>query len=139
MRQCVRDSVDDRRHGGLEKATDIARSMAMRYGLAAQLGPVSYEHASAPLLGPTADAWQPRQYGEATAATIDLQVKSFIEEALQRARALLQKNRPILEETAERLLAQETLSAADLAQVRERLSTRERSPDKVAAAALNPA
>jgi cell division protease FtsH len=96
---------------------------------------VSYERGSTPFLGQSADAWQPRQYGEATAAAIDSQVKTFIEEALQRARALLQRNRSILEETAERLLAQETLSAAELAQVRERLIARERATDKVATVA----
>jgi cell division protease FtsH len=116
----------------LEKATDIARSMTLRYGMAAPLGPVSYERAATPLLGPNADAWQPRQYGEATAAAIDQQVKSFIEEAAQRARGLLQRNRAVLEETAERLLAQETLSATDLTQVRERLLSRERTPDRLA-------
>ena len=119
----------------LEKATDIARSMTMRYGMATQLGPVSYERASAGFLGQSADAWQPRQYGEATAAAIDSQVKTFIEEALQRARTILQRNRTTLEETAERLLAQETLSAADLAQVRERLIARERTTDQVTAVA----
>src|SRR6185503_18114342 len=35
----------------LEKATDIARSMVMRYGMAAQLGPVSYERGPTPFLG----------------------------------------------------------------------------------------
>ncbi len=109
----------------LEKATDIARSMAMRYGMAAQLGAVSYERAAAPLLGTAADAWQPRQYGEATASAIDSQVKQFIDEALERAQAILQKNRVTLEQTAERLLAQETLTAADLDQVRNRLGARE--------------
>jgi cell division protease FtsH len=109
----------------LEKATDIARSMVMRYGMAPPLGPVSYEHAATPLLGPAADAWQQRQYGETTAAAIDLQVKAFIEDAQRRAQGVLQKNRAILEQTAERLLVQETLTAEDLAEVRARLAARE--------------
>lgn len=106
----------------LEKATDIARSMAMRYGMAAQLGAVSYEHAAAPLLGTAADAWQPRQYGEATASAIDSQVREFIAEALKRAQTILQTNRETLEQTAQRLLAQETLTATDLDRVRELLA-----------------
>jgi cell division protease FtsH len=121
----------------LEKATDIARSMVMRYGMAPPLGPVSYEHAAAPLLGPAADAWQQRQYGETTAAAIDLQVKAFIEDAQRRAQGVLQKNRAILEQTAERLLVQETLTAEDLAEVRARLAAREArgAPDRTLALA----
>jgi cell division protease FtsH len=103
------------------KATDIARSMVTRYGMATQLGPVSYESAATPLLGPNADTWRPRQYSEATASIIDAQVKALLEEAFQRARALLKQNRALLEETAERLLAHETLSAADLEPIRQRL------------------
>ncbi len=119
----------------LEKATDIARSMAMRYGMAEQLGAVSYERAAAPLLGPSADRWQPRLYGEATASAIDAQVKAFIEEALRHAQTILQRNRAVLEQTAERLLVQETLTAADLDQVRERLSRREAGAAPASAAA----
>lgn len=111
----------------LAKATDIARSMATRYGMSAELGAVSYESAATPFLGPTADSWRPRQYGESTAALIDAQVKALIQEALRQARVVLQANRVILGETAERLLIQETLSATDLETVRARLASREQN------------
>ena len=115
----------------LEKATVIARSMTMRYGMAEPLGAVSYERAAAPLLGTAADAWQPRQYGEATASAIDSQVKEFIEEALKRAQAILLRNRDVLGRMAERLLAQETLTARDLDQVRAQLIAEEPPPISV--------
>ncbi len=109
----------------LAKATDIARSMVTRYGMTAELGPVSYESAATPFLGSAADSWRPRQYAESTAAVIDNRIKSLIQEAEHRARTLLKAHRAILEETAERLLEKETLLAADLEPLRARLAMRE--------------
>jgi cell division protease FtsH len=112
----------------LAKATDIARSMVTRYGMAAKLGPVTYESVTTPLLGSTADdLWRPRHYAESTAALIDEQVRALVEDACQGARAILRDHRSVLEETAERLLAKETLYPADLAPLRARLMGRERA------------
>ncbi|HYM35142.1 MAG TPA: cell division protein FtsH, partial [Steroidobacteraceae bacterium] len=106
----------------LAKATDIARNMVARYGMAEQLGAVSYESAATPLLGPTADSWRPRQYGEATAAAIDTQVRALIDAALVRARDVLTKHRAILEEMAQRLLQQETLQSQELDAIKLRIA-----------------
>jgi cell division protease FtsH len=107
----------------LAKATDIARSMVTRYGMAASLGPVSYESVATPLLGPTVESWRPRQYGESTAALIDAQVKAFVEDAAQRARALLTKHRAQLEVLATQLLERESLTAMDLEPIRAQLGS----------------
>jgi cell division protease FtsH len=112
----------------LAKATDIARSMVTRYGMAAKLGPVTYESVATPLLGSSADGmWQPRHYAESTAALIDEQVRVLVEDACQRARAILREHRSVLDETAERLLAKETLYPSDLEPLRARLIVRERA------------
>lgn len=90
------------RAGGSEQSTQQAAVSAIRNRVVnedTQLTPS--------LLGTAADAWQPRQYREATASVIDSQVKEFIAEALQRAQAILERNRATLEQTAERLLVQE--------------------------------
>lgn len=110
----------------LAKATDIARSMVARYGMAASLGPVSYESAATPLLGPAPDSWRPRQYGESTAALIDTQIKGLLEEALSRARTILNKHRTVLDQMAAQLLEKETLAAAELEPIRAELSARDR-------------
>ena len=61
----------------LAKATDIARSMATRYGMEDALGSVAYETDRAPLLGTI--EWQTyleRQFSEETAREIDEAVKA---------------------------------------------------------------
>jgi cell division protease FtsH len=106
----------------LAKATDIARSMVARYGMAEALGAVSYESAATPLLGPTTETWRPRQYGEETATAIDNQVRALIDAALVRARAILTQHRTVLEGMAQRLLQQETMQAAELDAIKQQIT-----------------
>jgi cell division protease FtsH len=98
----------------LLKATDIARSMVLRYGMAAELGPVSYEAEAEPLLGPQAAAWHPRTYGEETAAAVDKAVRELVETAFLRAGAILAAERAALDRAAAELLGRETLSGEEL-------------------------
>jgi cell division protease FtsH len=102
----------------LAKATDIARSMVARFGMDARLGQVSYEPETAPMLDmPNHHDWQPRRYGEATAGAIDAAVRPLIEDAYNRAVAILSSNRQLLDEKAKALLVKETFSAADLKEI----------------------
>jgi len=97
----------------LVRATDIARSMIMRFGMVAELGQVAYETEAAPMLGGQA-AWRPRGYGDETAAAIDQALKALVAEAFATARTVLENNRSLLESGAIELLAHETLGPADL-------------------------
>jgi cell division protease FtsH len=106
----------------LAKATDIARHMVKRYGMSEALGPVSYESAATPLLGPTADYYRPRDYAEATAGRIDAQVRELIEEAARHAHELLLAHRPTLESMAHELIARETLDAQAIEKIRTELT-----------------
>lgn len=99
----------------LAKATEIARSMVVRYGMVPELGQVSYESDSAPLLGPTVDAWHPRRYSESTATTVDKAVRELIDDAFLRARGVLVGRRDALDRAAAALLQRETLSGEELA------------------------
>ncbi|MBS2132109.1 ATP-dependent zinc metalloprotease FtsH (plasmid) [Burkholderia thailandensis] len=99
----------------LAKATGIARSMVVRFGMDPKLGQVTYEPETSSALGmPTGSDWQPRQYGEQTATAIDTAVRELIETAFRRASSILQANRALLDEAAQDLLAKETLSGDDL-------------------------
>lgn len=106
----------------LAKATDIARHMVKRYGMSEALGPVSYETAATPLLGPTADYYRPRDYAESTAGRIDAQVRELIEEAARRAHELLLAHRHTLESMANELLARETLDVQAIEKIRAELT-----------------
>jgi cell division protease FtsH len=96
----------------LSKATDIARSMVTRFGMGEALGPVTYERDPSPFLG------QPygreRLYGEETAREIDVAVREMVEGQFRRAREVLAANRALLDESAQALLAKETLAAGEL-------------------------
>jgi cell division protease FtsH len=99
----------------LSKATDVARNMVTRFGMGERLGPVAYETDPGGFLGQMAG---PRRlYAEETAREIDLAVRELVEGAFQRARALLARNRTLLDESAKELLAKETLAGAELAAV----------------------
>ncbi|HEY4040509.1 MAG TPA: ATP-dependent zinc metalloprotease FtsH [Rhodopila sp.] len=104
----------------LAKATDIARSMVMRYGMDPTLGPVAYDEVTAPLLG-GGPQWQERRYGEATATAIDAAVRGLIDQAFQRATAILTANRALLDQSAKELLAKETFSSDELKVIETRI------------------
>jgi cell division protease FtsH len=97
----------------LTKATDIARSMVVRYGMDDDLGSVVYEPEQQRFLGPLGQP-EVRRYSEQTAREIDEAIQRIVGGALQRARALLQENEAVLREGAQRLLEQETLDEEQL-------------------------
>ncbi|MBS0518484.1 MAG: ATP-dependent zinc metalloprotease FtsH [Proteobacteria bacterium] len=94
----------------LQKATDIARSMVARFGMVPELGQVSYEGEASHFLTPVPGMVPPtRWYSDATAARIDAAIKEIVDKAFEQARTILNANRPVLDEMAHALLAQETL------------------------------
>jgi cell division protease FtsH len=98
----------------LQKVTDIARSMVMRYGMDATLGHVAYESDRRSYLGNGGPAGSERTYSEATAREIDRAVHDLIEAAFDRTVGLLTARRAILEEGARQLLEKETITEKEL-------------------------
>ena len=77
----------------IERATAIAKTMVMKYGMSDELGPILYgsEHsADEVFLG--RDFNQTRNYSEETAAKIDVEVKRIIEEAYADTEQILKDN-----------------------------------------------
>ncbi len=97
----------------LAKVTDIARNMVVRFGMDPRLGQVTYEPQRQTILQSPID-WQPRQYGEETAAAIDDAVRELVDNAYASARAILVANEKVLRQAAGILLEKETLSAAEI-------------------------
>ncbi|MDH4380317.1 MAG: ATP-dependent zinc metalloprotease FtsH [Gammaproteobacteria bacterium] len=99
----------------LDKVTEIARHMVMRYGMVESVGQVVYDEAKPHFLGEgLASGAITRSHGEATAREIDLAVKALLEEAFGRAMAILQRRRAALEAGAALLLVRESLTAEEL-------------------------
>ncbi|MBU6367000.1 MAG: ATP-dependent zinc metalloprotease FtsH [Gemmatimonadetes bacterium] len=99
----------------LAKATDLARDMVTRHGMAESVGPVAYEGPGAPFL-PGDGRWPlaPRAVSEATQRDIEQAVRALVDRALARAVRVLRLNRAALDEGVRRLLAAETLTPEGL-------------------------
>jgi len=97
----------------LQKVTDIARSMVMRYGMAEELGPVTYEAEPRAAI-PSHPGLEARPYSESTARRIDALVQQLVARVFDRTLSLLRSRRRALENGAAALLARETLSEEEL-------------------------
>lgn len=101
----------------LVRASDIARNMVVRFGMTPELGQVALEPETGSFLVGQMPMWRPRSYGDGTAEAIDHAVKALIDEAFHTARAILERNRSILDGSARELLARETLGPDDLSRL----------------------
>ena len=102
----------------LVKVTGIARSMVMRYGMVKALGNIAYEEERRPFLAGVPAAPGPREFSEETAREIDIAVREIVRTAYDKALGILARERATLERGAARLLEKETLTEADLADLR---------------------
>ncbi len=99
----------------LNKATDIARNMVMRYGMDETLGQAIYiEDQPQFLTGMLQGPGMAGTYSQETAREIDVAVRTLIERAFERATAILTRHRQELDGVAAKLLEKETLTAEDL-------------------------
>ncbi|HHX4058152.1 TPA: ATP-dependent zinc metalloprotease FtsH [Burkholderia contaminans] len=112
----VFDEISTGAADDLAKASEIARSMVVRYGMDPKLGQVAYEPEAISTFGmPSGSDWRPRQYGEQTAAAIDTAIRDLTDVAFECASSILRANRVLLERAARDLLAKETLAGDELA------------------------
>jgi cell division protease FtsH len=114
----------------IARVTDIARAMVLRYGMSEALGNVAYDRDRSPFLQPGIPMPQERSYSEETAEAVDTSVKALVARAFDRAVGILQRNRALLDRTAEKLLRTETLGQVEIDQLK-----REIQPETTAAAA----
>jgi len=92
----------------LEKVTQTAKAMTMRFGMSEKLGPRVLGHAQGqPFLG--RDIHSEPDYSDETAREIDAEIRRIIEDAHQRARDILVEHRDALESVSQVLLARETI------------------------------
>ena len=94
----------------IERASKIARSMVMRYGMSDTLGPILYgdEHEEV-FLG--RDFGNTRNYSEEVAAKIDAEVQKIIMTGYEMAKHILTEKKSVLEFVADYLVKHETMDA----------------------------
>ncbi len=103
----------------LERATHVARSMVMEYGMS-RMGRVNYRQSNrSPFLtggGGEASDFS-RFHSEQTAREIDEEVRRLIQEALEQTTEILRQRREALEAITRRLLEVESIEGEELRQI----------------------
>lgn len=112
--QLVFDEISTGAADDLDKASDIARNMVMRYGMDKVLGHVAYDEPPSQFLGDMQVNRNPRRFSEETAREIDMAVRKLIETAFKRATGVLTTHQELLGSTAKVLLERETLAADEI-------------------------
>ena len=108
-----KDKVTSGAQSDIEQATRLARMMVTRWGFSPELGAVSYgENQDEVFLGMSVARQQ--NVSEATAQTIDAEVKRLVEEGHEEARKILEAKRNDLEVLAKGLLEFETLTGDEI-------------------------
>ncbi|MDR0378157.1 MAG: ATP-dependent zinc metalloprotease FtsH [Spirochaetaceae bacterium] len=93
----------------LEQATDMARRMVCEWGMAENLGPVTYGQEEEPIfLGK--EIARHKDYSEETAQRIDREITRILDAARNVAETVLADNKAKLKKLADALLVRETLS-----------------------------
>ena len=97
----------------IEQATDLARRMVCEWGMADELGPVSYGQEEEPIfLGK--EIARHKDYSENTAQRIDIAIREILESARNRAEEIIRAQKEKLEKLADALLARETLADGEV-------------------------
>jgi len=97
----------------LERATEIARRMVAELGMSEVLGPVTFVRRR-PLFLQAQEDGATGDYSEATAQTIDAEVRQLLVTAYARALEVLRTERAALDELARRLLEKEVVDRDEL-------------------------
>ncbi|MGO9172437.1 MAG: ATP-dependent zinc metalloprotease FtsH [Rhodomicrobium sp.] len=97
----------------LDRATDIARQMVTRFGMAEALGQRVYEPQRQAYLGEALIGTRPKDYSDETNREIDIAVRKLIDQAYEKATATLNARRKDLDQGTALLLEKETITPED--------------------------
>jgi cell division protease FtsH len=113
--EIVFNEVSTGAQNDIERATETARQMICRFGMSEKLGPQTFgQPAGLRFLESPASLGAHRNFSEARAQEIDLEVDTVVREQYKRARALLEERHTVLRAMALELLERETLERPDL-------------------------
>jgi cell division protease FtsH len=107
--EIVFDDITSGAGNDIERVTQIARQMVTRLGMSSELGPMVYGQKEE-LIFLGREISEQRDYSEAVAEQIDQEVRRLVNEAHQRAKAILMEHRDKLDAVAQKLLEVETLT-----------------------------
>jgi cell division protease FtsH len=121
--ELVFDDVSTGAQNDLERASEIARSMVMEFGMS-RLGRVNFrESGRSQFLGNSVEVPRERSHSEHTAREIDQEVRRIIDTSIEKVRHILATRRASLDALARRLIEKEIVDAAELKEIIEATST----------------
>ena len=100
----------------IQQATKTARAMVTDYGMSDRIGMVKLGDADTEAFG-HGSGEGPRAFSDETAAIIDEEGRRLLDNAMREAWRILSENRAVLDTLASRLLEEETLDEAQLAEI----------------------
>ncbi len=113
-------------HDDLKKATDVARSLVMRFGMSEAVGPVALgESESMVFLG--REMTTERNYSEQTAELIDREIKRLMDDARKTAADIVKRRRDKLDAIAAVLMEKETIEHEEFDTIVKENGEKERS------------
>lgn len=101
----------------IERASKLAKDMVARYGMSEKIGTVSYLDDGEVFIG--RDYQSTKSYSEQVAGTIDQEVKALIDRAYDQCRDILKKDSDKLQALADYLLANESITGQQFANLME--------------------
>jgi cell division protease FtsH len=115
--EVVFDEISTGAQNDLAKATELARSMVLDYGMSEEIGPLSFPRQ-------TGDSDSPPQFfgkpwSETTNREIDMAIKELVSSAHETARDLISQHQDALGAVADALLDKEALEREELSQILE--------------------
>ncbi|MFA6204964.1 MAG: ATP-dependent zinc metalloprotease FtsH [Methylocystis sp.] len=130
FREATTGAADD-----LQRATEMARAMVTRYGMEPEIGQASFvaerpRYLDLPGLGPLQS-----EASDETNAKIDAAIRKLVDQAFDRATAILQNCARVHKDSAQRLLDKETFGEDDLAPIRAAVTQCVAGPSKTTAGA----
>lgn len=117
--EVIFDDISTGAQNDLQRASDIARTMVMEYGMSERLGLLTYTHTPQARYLDLGRGSNEREYSEHTAQDIDDEKARIMEEAHQNVLLKLKNYRDFLEKLAGILLDNETIGGDELKQFAE--------------------
>lgn len=114
--EIVFEDVSSGASNDLERATEIARSMVMDYGMS-QLGRVNYRDSNRSPFLISSDMPRVQHHSEQTAREIDEEVRRIIDDGLHKTRHILATRRAALVAVSQELMKQEVIDSTELKRI----------------------
>jgi cell division protease FtsH len=120
--EIIYNDISSGAQNDLERASEIARSMVMEYGMS-RLGRICYRESSrSAFLATSGGEERARTFSETTAREIDLEVKRIVDEGIERTRRIVMSRKSALEALTRQLMETESVDADELRRIIEESS-----------------